>query len=162
MKFETILPEDFDGTFRFTNFSDEDFVGVWGGKQYHFPANRTSPMVMSDLSPVEVQNVRKKFAKNLAEREFFKSQQYKNLMGQERTPEGTPKLSGIHSAGTYSLSELTSLIQQCLTPLPVQKATVTDAPKIETESQLTRNEDGELNTQVVDKKTSLREKALKA
>lgn len=163
MKVETVLPEDFDGTFKFTNWTDEEFVGVWGKKQYHFPSLSTSPMIMADYSPLEVQNIRKKFAKDLAEREFFKSQAYKErFMSQERNPDGSPRLNSIHQAGTYSLDTLTPFIQRCLEPLPISKADVTIAAPDKMEDKLSRNEEGELNTEAIDKKTSLKKKALEA
>lgn len=163
MKVETVLPADFDGTFKFTNWSDEEFVGVWGKKQYHFPAVSTSPMIMADYSPMEVQNIRKKFAKDLAEREFFKSQVYKDkFLSQERTIDGAPRLNSIHQAGTYSLDTLTPFIQRCLEPLPVSKADVTVAVTNKMEDKLSRNEEGDLNTEAIDRKTSLKKKALEA
>ena len=162
MKFERTLPRDFNGTFEFTNWSDEDFVGKWGGKEYHYPRNASSLMIIPEHSPLEIQNIRKKFAKDLAEREFFRGQEYKKLMNQERSPEGVPKLNGIHSAGTYTLSDLVGYIQRCLEPLPIVKATVLEAQKEKLEEKLSRNEEGELNTEILDKKTSLREKALRA
>jgi len=66
MKYETTLPEDFDGVFRFNNWSNADFVGGWGGKKYIFAAETTSPMVIPEHSPLEIQYIRKKFAKDLA------------------------------------------------------------------------------------------------
>jgi len=58
MKYETSLPEDFTGVFYFTNWSNEDFVGKWGGKQYTFAAETTSPMVIPEHSPLEIQHIR--------------------------------------------------------------------------------------------------------
>lgn len=162
MKYENILPPDFDGVFKFTNWTKTDFIGVWGGKQYHFPAESTTPMIIPEHSPVEVQNIRKKFAKDLAEREFNSSQQYKNLMKQERNPDGTPRLNGIHSAGTYTLNDLTPFIQRCLEPLPAAQLIVTQAPVESTEAKLSRDEKGNLNTEAIDRSTSLRDKALNA
>lgn len=162
MQVEKMLPEDFDGTFRFTNFTDEDFVGKWGGKEYVFPANSTSPIVMMEHTPLEIQQIRKKFAKDLAEREFFKSQQYGKLMQQERNVDGSPRNAGIQGAGTYSLDDLAPLIQKCLVSLPVGKVSVFEPPKVKIEDMLSRNEAGEPNTEVVDQKKSLRKKALEA
>lgn len=162
MSHETLLPEDFDGVFRFTNWTDEEFTGVWGKKEYRFPAQTTAPMIMPEFSPVEIQYIRKKFAKDLAEREFFKSQNYEFLHRQERNDDGTAKLNGIHQAGTYTENELAPFIQKCLEPLTIAKAVVTDAPVEKIEDKLSRNEDGELNTEAIDRKASLRDKALKA
>lgn len=161
MKYESTLPESFDGTFRFTNWSDEDFVGRWGGKDYIFPAESTSPMIIPEQTPIEVQHIRKKFAKDLAEREFYKSKKYKTLSAQEGTP-GNRTMSGIHQAGTYSMTELTPFIQKCLEPLEITSAIVKETPKAKLEDSLSRNADGELNTEAIDSKKSLRAKALQS
>lgn len=162
MKYEQVLPENFNGVFYFTNWSDEDFVGVWNSKQYSFPKKSTSPMIIPEHSPVEIQNIRKKFAKNLAEREFYKSKEYGRLMSQERNPDGSPRLNSLHQGGTYSMNELAPYIQKCLEPLPMSHVVVTDVPKENVEDKLSRNEDGELNTTAIDRKTSLTQKALGA
>lgn len=159
MKFENTLPVEFDGVFRFTNWTDEEFVGRWGNKEYHFPSNATSPMIIPDQSPLEIQHIRKKFAKDLAEREFFKSQKYETY----RSPEGilgNRTMSGIHTANTYTLNDLVEGIQKCLLPLEIKKAFVQMAETVSIEDKLTKDEDGNLHTRAVDKKTSLREKAL--
>lgn len=162
MKYESTLPENFDGTFRFTNWTNHDFVAKWGGKEYHFPANSTSPIVMFDQTPLEIQQIRKKFAKNLAEQEFYLSEGYNKLLKQEKNDDGSPRLNSIHSAGTYSIDQLAPFIQRCLEPLPVSQAIVVEAEKKNIEDVLTKNEEGELNTQALDRKTSLRKKALES
>ncbi len=159
MKYDTTLPEDFDGVFRFTNWSNEEFIGGWGGKKYIFAAETTSPMVIPEHSPLEIQYIRKKFAKDLAEREFYKSQSYKTLMKQERNADGSPRLNGIHSAGTYSVDQLAPLIQRCLEPLPISKALVQTIEKTPVEETLSRNSKGKLNTEAIDGSESLTEKA---
>lgn len=162
MQYETVLPEGFDGTFRFTNWTDEDFVGVWNGRQYTFPANSTSPIVMSDETPLQIQQIRKKFAKDLAEREYFKSEQYKTFVSREAYKDGTPIPGSVHRGVSYNDTMLSSYIQKCLEPLAITNAKVSVVPKQPLEEILTRNEDGELNTEAIDKKVSLRDKALKA
>ena len=163
MRFETQLPDDFDGTFRFTNWSDEDFVAIWDSREYHFPAQSTSQLIIPNHSALEIQHIRKKFAKDLAEREFFKSKEYKTrFLAQERNQDGTPRLNSIHQGGTYSLDTLTPLIQKALTPLTEAKVSVRPHDKVDIVGSLSRNEEGELNTVAVDQKTSLRKKALEA
>lgn len=159
-QFDTILPEGFDGTFRFTNASDEDFIGKWDSKEYLFRAQSTTPMMILNATPLEVQNIRKKFARDWAEREFFKSKRGMMLSSQERNSDGTPKFNSIHMAATYSDDDLAPFIQQCLTPLPIVAATVAESPKVNLEDSLTRDDEGEIVTQAVDKNTSLRKKAL--
>lgn len=160
MKYETVLPQDFDGVFRFTNWTDEDFTGVWAKNQYRFPANSTSPMIIPDHSPIEIQHIRKKFAKDLAEREFFKSQRYETL----RSPEGTlgnRTMSGIHTAATYTIDDLSGNIQKCLLPLEIKKAFVSSVATEPLENKLSRDDEGNINTKALTGKESLREKALR-
>lgn len=121
MKYENVLPENFNGTFDFTNWSDEDFDGVWGGIAYTFPANSTSPMILP-FSPLEIQHIRKKFAKDLAEREYFKSKEYKVLQKQEGTP-GNRTFNSFQSAGQYFEGDLVSYIKRALDPLQQARAT---------------------------------------
>lgn len=161
LKYETTLPENFDGVFRFTNWSDDEFVGVWGKREYHFPANATSPMIIPEHSPLEIQHIRKKFAKDLAEREFFKSQRYE-LMRNPEGQMGNRNMSGIHQATPYQMSDLTEGIQKCLQPLQIQHAFVAQVRDVPMEQKLSTNEDGDLNTVAVDKKASLRDRALNA
>jgi len=164
MKYETTLPEDFTGVFHFTNWTDKDFTGTWGGKKYIFPAQATSPMIIPEHSPLEVQYIRKKFAKNYAEKQFYPSDSYGKLLLQERNNDGSPRLNGMHAAGTYSLDQLAPFIQKCLEPLPISKALVQNDKKQPMEESLSRNEEGELNTTAfgVKDNVNLREKALKA
>lgn len=151
-----ILPPDFDGTFRFTNASEEDFTDSWNGRGYTFPAMRTTPMIIMDASPVEIQNIRKKFAKKWAVREYFKSDKYKRQVAQERNADGSAKFNSFKQAGQYSDIDLEPYIQQCLTPLPTAQLIVTEAVPEDIESKLSRDEDGELNTQIVSPRGSLK------
>lgn len=154
MKYERVLPENFNGVFYFTNWSDEDFAGKWGGKEYWYPAGKTSPMIIPEHSPIEIQNIRKKFAKDLAEREFFRTKSYEGLRSQEGTPNNRT-MSGIHQAATYSIETLTPFIQRALEPLPIESAKVTRQSRVELVEKLSTNEDGELNSSVVNKDKDL-------
>lgn len=156
-----VLPDDFDGVFRFTNPTNEAFTAKWNGKAYTFPPMKTSPMIITDATPVEVQSIRKKFAKELAEHEFFKGDEAKRLQAIERNGNG-PALNSIHQANTYSLDNLQKMIQKCLDPLPVERASVEAVDKPDITEQLSKDEEGELRTQAVDRKISLKKKALEA
>ena len=159
MKYEPTLPADFDGVFRFTNWSDKEFIGVWNKMEYHFPPEATSPMIIPEHSPLEIQHIRKKFAKDLAEREYFRSKEYELI----RAPEGSlgnRTMSGIHTAATYSLDDLKENIQKCLKPLELKKASMTVKESNNIESTLSRNDDGELNTKALSGKESLKARAM--
>jgi hypothetical protein len=144
---QDILPEDFDGVFKFTNHTDEDFTAKWNKVEYTFKANTTSPMVMN-FTPVEIQSIRKKFARELALREFYNTDKFKEL--NKHTPGGTP-------AG-YTDADLTEFIQKCLKPLPISvaKAKVVKGKSIEEINKT--DDDGELITKVIDQKKSLLDK----
>lgn len=162
MEYQPTLPENFNGMFNFSNPSDEDFVGVWNSREYLFKAGTTSAMVMPDHSPLEIQHIRKKFAKDLAEREFYKSKEYARFQLQERNTDGTPKLNSIHQAGTYSETELVGYIQMCLQPLPTSELLSKPVEKAPLEEKLHKDDSGKLVTEALDKNTSLRAKALQS
>lgn len=159
-QFKNVLPENFTGVFYFTNPDDEDFEGKWGGKGYLYPSMKTTPMVIMDATPLEIQNIRKKFAKELGERMFFKSTKYETLRRTEgaRNENGTitPSLNSIHQANVYAPTDLQQFVDKCLEPLPLAQQKVVDIPKRDVESELSRDEDGEPNTQVVRQKGGLR------
>lgn len=170
MSFESVLPADFDGVFRLSNPSKEDFIGVWGGKQYLFPAEAMTPIVMMEHSPLEIQHIRKKFARDLAEREWFKSKGYKVMSDQEGKP-GNRNFNSIHQAAAYTLADLTPYIQKCLQPLPEGRLLSREAEKDNVEDKLHRKDNGELATEVIaggkewkqqSAQTSLRKKALES
>ena len=107
----TQLPADYDGVFGFTYWTDRDFTAKWGGIEYTFPALKTTPMLLP-FSPLEIQSIRKKFAKELAEREFFQGKKIKDL---DKKNEGV----NFQGAVTYTENDLTPFIQKALSPLPV-------------------------------------------
>jgi hypothetical protein len=158
MKYENMLPSNFDGTFRFTNPSDEDFIGRWNSKEYLFPAKSTVPLLMPEHSPLEIQYIRKKFARDLAEREFYRSKSYQGLAGQEGTS-GNRVFSGIHQAATYTWKDLVPYIDQCLTSLPEKELRSKQAETVRVEDKLHTNDDGNYITEAISPKASLRAKA---
>jgi len=158
MSYESVLPPDFNGTFPFSNPSDEDFIGIWDSKEYLFPAKSTVAIVIPTETPLNVQQIRKKFAKDLAEREWFKSKGYKGLAAQEGKP-GNRTFSGIHQAATYTIKDLEPYIAKCLEPLPVSKLVAKEVDRPNIEDKLHRKDDGSLLTEPITQGTSLRDKA---
>lgn len=140
------LPEDFDGIFKFTNYSDEDFIAKWNNIAYTFPKMKTVPMVIPNATPEEVQNIRKKFAKEFAIREFTKTPKFVGMNNVQ--PGGTPAL--------YTDSDLAPFIQKCLEPLPLDKISAVKLPKTFDENKLSRDEEGNPVTTILDKKASLK------
>lgn len=113
-KDEFTIPEGFDGVFRFTNPSDEDYYGTWNKVQYYFPKKKTVPLIVPNETLESVQHIMKKFALELSTREFHKAEKFKNM---ERL---TPPGSGLVPA-PYSDMELKEYADQCLIPLESER-----------------------------------------
>lgn len=127
-----VLPEDFDGIFRFTNFTDTEFKARWNSVEYTFPALKTTPMIIAGATPEEVQSIRKKFAKELAIQVFYGTSKFEGMQSQGKNG-GTPPL--------YTESDLAPFIQRCLEPLPVGSAKAKALPK-DDGSRLRKDDEG--------------------
>lgn len=139
------LPTDFDGVFRFTNYTNEDFTARWANIEYTFPAMKTTPMIVPNATPEEVQHIRKKFARELATREFYKTPKFVGMNSVQ--PGGVPAL--------YTDSDLAPFIQKCLEPLPVAQAKTKVLPKVLDESKLRKDEEGKPVSRILKGKESL-------
>lgn len=141
------LPEGFDGVFRFTNFTTADFNAKWGGVEYTFPAMKTVPLIIPNASPYEIQNIRKKFAKELATAVFYQSDKFKDMdLTVEQSQAGqTPAL--------YTDKDLEPFIQKCLEPLESAQAKMKVTPKRELEGRV--DENGEPVSKVLNGKETL-------
>lgn len=118
-------PEDFDGVFKFTNPADEDFVTLWNNKEYTFPAGKTVPMIIANSTQEETQQIRKYFAKRLAEREFFKTKDFKNMRNGIKD-----KDAGRHVIPSmFNEQLLQPWIDACLKPMATGKASVRTLPE---------------------------------
>ena len=135
-----ILPQDFDGIFKFTNFTNEDFIAKWDSVEYKFPANMTSPMVMN-FTPVEIQSIRKKFARELAIREYYNTESFKN---KDNPNQG-------YKPPLYSDNDLKPFIQRCLEPLPVAQAIVKVLPRKGHADDMKTDEKGKKVSRVIEK-----------
>lgn len=142
---DNVLPRDFDGVFRFTNFTDSDFKAKWGGLEYKFPAKKTSPMIIPGATPEEVQHIRKKFAKELAIIVFYDTPKFDSM--NKHIPGGVPAL--------YTDADLAPFIQRCLEPLPISQVTAQVTHKDNTEDNLRKDRKGKNVTKVLDESESL-------
>jgi len=141
---DNILPKDFDGTFKFTNFTNEEFKARWNSVEYTFPPMKTTPMIIPNATPIEVQNIRKKFAKELAIIEWYKTPKFQ---GMNNIPMGgTPAL--------YTDNDLAPFIQKCLEPLPLGHVVAKNVEKNE-DSKFTTDPKGRKRTRVLDPNESL-------
>lgn len=104
---------DFDGVFKFTNVTDEDFIALWNSKEYMFPAGMCCPLIIPDETLESIQEIRKRFAYKLAVREFYKGKEYNRM---KKLGGGLPP--------TFDEKILEPMIETCLKPLPMAKARV--------------------------------------
>ncbi len=118
---EIEMDEDFDGVFRFTNNSEEEFKVLWNNKEYTFAPKSRSPMIIQGETLENIQAIRKKWAFKWAEKEWFKSSRYQDLMEMGR------KAGGIFP--TRDDKELEPYIQMCLSPLPISRAKIKEGKK---------------------------------
>jgi len=112
------LTVDFDGVFRFTNATNEDFIALWNGKEYLFPSGTCCPMIIPDETLESIQEIRKKWAYKLAVREFYKSKKYRDM---SKMGKGLPP--------TYDDKVLEPWIDECLRPLPAARMAVREGKK---------------------------------
>lgn len=112
--------ETFDGVFKFSNPSDEDFAVLWNNKEYTYPAHTSTPMIIAGESSENIQEIRKKFAMKYAQRELSKSKAFKAIE-KEASKHVMP--------ATYDEKILQEYIDQCLSPLPLGVASVREIPK---------------------------------
>lgn len=141
---ENVLPKDFDGTFKFTNYTNEEFKARWNSIEYTFPPMKTIPLIIPNATPLEVQNIRKKFARELATREWYKTPKFIGM--NTLVPGGTPAL--------YTDSDIAPLVQKCLDPLPLAQATAVVIEKHE-DDKFTTDAKGRKRTRVLDQNESL-------
>lgn len=112
------INEDFDGVFRFTNATDEDFIFLWNNKEYVFPTKTCCPMIIASESLENIQAIRKKAAFKLATREFYKGKEYKGMVK-----------NGKADPSTFDEKVLQPWIDECLKPLPSARAKVKELKK---------------------------------
>lgn len=148
---KNVLPVDFDGVFRFTNFTEHEFKAKWNSVEYTFPPLSTIPLIIPGATPEEVQTIRKKFAKELAVACFYQSAKFKAMEGSVRNANGEPT-GGVPAL--YTDSDIAPFVQRCLEPLPVGQATVKKLISTD-EDKLTKDEEGKPRTRVITGKKSV-------
>lgn len=120
-----ILSKDFQGVFYFTNPTDENFTHLWNNEEYIYPKMSTCPMIFPKETSENVQEIRKRFAFDLAVREFYAGR-IKTSDG--RTYDKMAKM-GNGLPPTFDERILEPMIEKCLNPLPIAKAVVRESKK---------------------------------
>jgi hypothetical protein len=105
---ESEYNEEFSGVFMFTNPTDQERKYLWNNKEYTFPPQSTVPLII----PTEtLENIR-----------FYEGAEYKRMkeMGNGMPP-------------TFDDKILEPMIEECLKPLPMSRASIKQASKIDDE-----------------------------
>lgn len=112
----------------FTNYRDVEFKAKWDSVEYTFPPMKTTRMLgmIPNATPLEIQSIRKKFAREFAIELWYGTDKFKFMDAPER---------GARPA-IYTESDLAPFIQRCLEPLPV------GVPKIEHQPTAPKMEQG--------------------
>lgn len=119
-----------DGVFYFTNpglFKTKnkqgelttDWAVLWNNKEHIFEGKTTSPLIIANEPPENIQTIRRKFAFKYAQAWFHQTKRYKDLV----------KSGGLIPATYDEDSEFLNVIQACLTPLPKSQAKVRELPR---------------------------------
>ncbi len=144
-KEENVLPVGFSGTFMFTNARETEFKAKWNSIEYTFPPMSTSPMIIPGEPIENVQSIRKKFAREWAIEEWYKTPKFDKM--NNIAPGGTPSL--------YTDSDLAPFIQKCLEPLPIASSTAKALPK-DNEANYTQDAKGRPVTRVLEGNENLK------
>ena len=114
------INEEFSGVFMFTNPTDKERKYLWNNREYVFPAESTVPLIIPSETLENIQEIRKRFAYRMAEERFYEGEQYKKMkdMGGGLPPTFDPKI-------------LEPMIQECLKPLPIKRAEIKSAKKLD-------------------------------
>lgn len=112
--------EEFNGTFYFTNPTDKERKLLWNNKEYTFPAQSTVPLIVMGEPLENIQEIRKRFALKLAYDRFYEGEVLP-------TGEDYNKLKGMGNGlpPTFAEQILQPFVDECLKPLPIAKAKVT-------------------------------------
>jgi hypothetical protein len=145
MNIDNVLPSDFNGVFNFTNFTEKDFKAKWGNIEYTFPALKMSPMIIPGATPEEVQHIRKKFARELAIQEWYKTPKFVGMNA--HVPGGIP-------AG-YTEEDIKPFVQRCLEPLPLARAVLRSVPSVNEGNILSKDNKGNTVTKILEDGESL-------
>lgn len=108
----------FDGRFFLTNPFDFDYTCRWDGVNYEFKAMTTSPLLIETATPLQTQQIRRKFAKDLAKEAYMRSAEFSKLSAIEKQTRAMGIPSYVDRDDDPN-NVLAPYIQKCLEPLPV-------------------------------------------
>lgn len=125
--------EDFTGVFYFTNPTKVDRKRLWNNKEYVFPAESTVPLIIPSETLENIQEIRKRFAKDMALERVYGGEKVLDRNGSVIFDYMKAKEMGGGLPPTFSEKILEPFIEECLKPMAVKRAKIQEAPKLDDE-----------------------------
>lgn len=124
--------EDFSGVFMFTNPTKTERRRLWNNKEYVFPAESTVPLIIPTETLENIQEIRKRFAKDMAlerlyEGETVYARDGKTVVFQYKKA----KEMGNGLPPTFDEKILEPMIEECLKPLEIKRAEIKEGKKLD-------------------------------
>lgn len=118
----------------FTNPTKQDREYLWNNKKYVFPAESTVPLIIPTETLENIQEIRKRFAYRMAEERCYEGEKVYSRDGKTVVFDyKKAKEMGNGMPPTFDAKILEPMIEECLKPLPVTRATVKQGKKIDDE-----------------------------
>lgn len=126
--------EEFSGVFMFTNPTKEERKYLWNNKEYAFPAESTVPLIIASETLENIQEIRKRFAKAMALERLYEGEKVYSRDGKTLVFDyKKAKEMGNGLPPTFDEKILEPMIEECLKPLAVKRATVQQGKKLDDE-----------------------------
>ncbi len=125
---------EFSGVFMFTNPTKVERKYLWNNKEYSFPAESTVPLIISNETLENIQEIRKRFAKRMALERCYEGEKVYSRDGKTVVMDYLKaKEMGNGLPPTFDEKILEPMIEECLKPLPIKRAMVTQGKKLDEE-----------------------------
>lgn len=125
--------EDFSGVFYFTNPTNKERRKLWNNKEYIFPPESRVPLIIASETLDNIQEIRKRFAKDLALERLYEGEPVKDRQGNVVFDYNKAKGLGNGMPPTFDEKILEPFIEECLKPLPIKRGSVKQGKKIDDE-----------------------------
>lgn len=128
--------EEFGGVFYFTNPTKETRSCLWNNKEYTFEPESRVPLIISNETLENIQEIRKRFAKKIALERLYEGEKVYARDGKTVLFDYTKaKEMGNGLPPTFDEKILEPFIEDCLKPLPLKRAVVKDGKSVDDERQ---------------------------
>lgn len=126
---------EFSGVFMFTNPMKRKWVHLWNNKEYSFEPESTSPLIIQNETLENIQEIRKRFAKDNAIERLYEGEKVYARDGKTVVFDyKKAKEMGNGIPPTFDEKILEPMIEECLKPFPIKKVGVKEGKKIDDES----------------------------